>query len=58
MNSSLAIVSIAFGGKYKTTFTNYMNILIGNIFIQSIQVIAVSLFTSISIQILLKLLSF
>lgn len=44
----LAIVSIAFGGKYKTTFTNYMNILIGNIFMQSIQVIAVSLFTSIS----------
>lgn len=44
----LAIVSIAFGGKYKTIYSNFMNLLIGNIFMQSIQAIAVALFTSIT----------
>lgn len=44
----LAIVSIAFGGKYKTIYSNFMNLLIGNIFMQSIQAVAVALFTSIT----------
>lgn len=44
----LAIVTLAFGGKFKTVYSNCMKQLIGNIFLQSFHALFVAFFTSIT----------
>lgn len=44
----IAIVCIAFGGKYKQIFSSYIKELIANIFLQTFHAICVALFTNIT----------
>ena len=44
----LAIVTISFGGKYKSVFSNFMKELVANIFLQTFHAMCVALFTSVT----------
>lgn len=43
--SPIAIVSVAFGGKYKTILSNFSKEIVGNIFIQPIHALMIALFS-------------